>query len=141
MKQQQTESKVKTLEGAFFRPDAFKQKKVELKILETRIANTLFEYGSEDEIQEYSDKYPAGTEVFLYRDADNLYDKWAVEITDDQKEVIGYVSAFKNETVARLLDAGKKITAFILDESETENGEYGAPTEKGLPIAVYMEDQ
>lgn len=140
MKQLQGEQETKVLTGAFFKPNAFTQKKEKIKILETCIVNVLFEYEDDAEVYEFYQKFPPGTELFLYHEIDNEYDQWAVEIESDQKEKIGYITAFKNEAIARLLDAGKKINAVVLEESERENKEYTAFTEKGLPIAVYMED-
>lgn len=128
------------LAGAFFKPETFGNKKLKLKVLETRIASELFDYSKDEEIEQFEKDFPVGTELYLYRDINNPNDQWAVEITTEDKMVIGYISRFKNESVARLMDAGKRIGAVIISQEEMENTDWNAPTEKGIPIAVYMED-
>ncbi len=57
---------------------------------------------------------------------------------------LGYVTRFKNETIARLMDLGKVFHAFVdelLDEDdETDSRHNPTPTENlRVPFSVYME--
>ena len=59
---------------------------------------------------------------------------------------IGYLSRYKNETIARLMDEGKKFVAYVDEKLKTaeEKQEWGkthAPTERyQVPVKVYMEE-
>ena len=71
---------------------------------------------------------------------------WAISVyTTDDKE-LGYVTRFKNETIARLMDYGKVFHAYVDDppeppKDETERRRTRAPTENySLPFSIYMEE-
>lgn len=82
----------------------------------------------------------------------NEYDKWAIAVYLTEDDQIGYVSKFKNETIARLMDAGKKFIA-ISDDPAARMAEYSeeerarkiarwSPTENvSLPFCIYMVEE
>ncbi|MDO4619495.1 MAG: HIRAN domain-containing protein [Lachnospiraceae bacterium] len=136
-----------SMRGGYYRPDAFVQKKRLLLILKTGVAGvfaTLGPLGEEGEA--ILDALTPGTELKLYRDVGNEHDVWAVSVHTTDGRKVGYLTRFKNETVARLLDYGKTITAQVDEpvpepEDETERRRTRAYTEDyRLPISVYMEE-
>ena len=58
---------------------------------------------------------PAGTKLFLEREPDNPVDRWATRVLTMDGRFLGYLPAAKNQSVARLIDAGKIIIAEIAD--------------------------
>lgn len=84
-----------------------------------------------------------GVELKLVREADNKFDRWAIAIYTKQDEMLGYVTRYKNETIARLMDKGYKFHAIIEDKVQTN---YRVPEEQRaftenfeLPFSVWME--
>lgn len=59
-------------------------------------------------------------------------------------DMLGCISRFKNETIARLMDAGKKFIAVVDDPAEAAAEEKDrrsrrAPTENmAIPVSVYL---
>ena len=137
----------KSLRGRMYRRDNSRPKENKLLVLKTGIAGVKFHIENEEENTALNEITP-GTELKLFREPDNEYDEWAVAVylTDDDK--IGYISRFKNETIARLMDAGKKFIAVVDEQTERENTDEEpaerrrskrAPTENyALPFSVYM---
>lgn len=125
--------------AGFFQPDTFKKKKQQIKVLETSIAGMGF-HVKDDAEQDNLKKLTPGTELKLFREPKNEYDQWAVAIYLDEDDLIGYLTRYKNETIARLMDCGKQFKA-VVDEKREEtdmNREGRTPTESGVPISVYM---
>ena len=60
--------------AGFFRPDTFRKKEVQIKVLETAIAGMGFHVEDEQE-EENLQKLVPGTELALYREPDNQYDE------------------------------------------------------------------
>lgn len=58
-----------------------------------------------------------GTEPMLFREPENEQDEWAIAVYLTEKDKIGYLSRYKNETIARLMDVGKKFVA-VVEEKE-----------------------
>lgn len=125
--------------AGFFQPDAFKQKAVQIKVLETAIAGMGFHVENEQE-EENLQKLAPGTELKLYREPDNRYDEWAIAVYYGEEDMLGYVTRYKNETIARLMDCGKKFIA-IVDEPRDPKQQMKrsmAPTESGIPVSIYL---
>lgn len=134
----------------FFDQNAFKKKAHLILVLETGLAGVDFAAGDHEDghaaFFELIDSLEPGTELRLFREPDNRHDKWAVPVftTDDVK--VGYLSRYKNETIARLMDEGKKFVAYVAEKLETaqEKQEWEkthAPTERyRVPVKVYMEE-
>lgn len=125
--------------AGFFRPDTFRKKEVQIKVLETAIAGMGFHVEDEQE-EENLQKLVPGTELTLYREPDNQYDEWAIAVYYGEDDMLGYVTRYKNETIARLMDFGKKFIAIVDEPRETEKkmNRSMAPTERGVPVSIYL---
>lgn len=143
-KLQQEENTV--FHAGFFQPEAFKQKAVQIKVLETALAGMGFHVEDEQEEENIQELIP-GTELKLYREPDNEYDEWAIAVYYGEDDQLGYITRYKNETIARLMDAGKRFIAIVDEprEAKKEKQEFKqamrfgkAPTERGIPISVYL---
>lgn len=75
-------------------------------IEDTRVAGTAHVHG----IDEIVGKLEAGTDLRLEREPGNMADAWAIRVLAGS-ERIGYVPADCNEILARLMDAGKALSA------------------------------
>lgn len=138
------------LRRRMYNRDSAKPKEKQILVLKTGLAGAQFHIESEEEREALNNITP-GTELLLYREPDNAHDEWAIAVYLTEDDLLGYISRFKNETIARLMDAGKKFIA-IVDEPEVEikplpNSERvvtyrnrrTAPTENlAIPFSVYM---
>lgn len=135
-----------SLRGRMFKQDTSRPKENQILVLKTGIAGAQFHIESEEE-QKALDSLAPGTELLLYREPENEYDEWAIAVYLTEEDKIGFISRFKNETIARLMDAGKKFVAITDDPSEVEDiDEHGrrkvAPTENmGIPVSIYLVEQ
>ena len=120
----------------------FKKKGVQIKVLETAIAGMNFHVEGEQDEQNLDELIP-GTELELYRDAENEFDEWAVAVYYGEDDLLGYITRYKNETIARLMDCGKKFIAIVDEPREETNDKRhrNAPTERGVPVSVYMVEE
>lgn len=137
--------------GRMFRQDTAKPRQRQILVLRTGLAGAKFHVDSEEERDRINAIVP-GTELLLYREPENEHDRWAIAVYLTEEDQIGYVSRFKNETIARLMDAGKKFVA-ITDDIEERLAEYPeeererrrsrwAPTESvNLPFSIYMVEE
>lgn len=125
--------------AGFFRPDTFRKKEVQIKVLETAIAGMGFHVEDEQE-EENLQKLVPGTELTLYRESDNQYDEWAIAVYYGEDDMLGYVTRYKNETIARLMDCGKKFIAIVDEprEADKKMNRSMAPTERGVPVSIYL---
>ncbi|GGG30676.1 hypothetical protein GCM10011378_04130 [Hymenobacter glacieicola] len=64
-------------------------------------------------LPEYEPRLQLGQQLALVREADSVYDDWAVRVltTGIDSFWLGYLPEGRNETVARLLDAGYPLSA------------------------------
>lgn len=62
--------------------------------------------------------FSAGTELLLEREPANPVDRWAIRVKSPTGEFLGYLPSRKNQSVARLIDAGKRIRAFVADSAD-----------------------
>lgn len=130
--------------GRMFKQDTSKPKEQRILVLKTGLAGMQFHIQNDAERDALNAITP-GTELLLYREPDNQYDEWAIGVYLSEDDQIGFMSRFKNETIARLMDAGKKFIAIADDPAELANQDNGerrtrkAPTENmGLPFSVYL---
>ena len=139
------QQKDETFHAGFFQADAFKKKEIQIKVLETAIAGMEFHIENEQEEKTIQELKP-GTELKLYREPDNEFDEWAIAVYYGEEDQLGYVTRYKNETIARLMDSGKKFIA-VVDEPRKTKQEVAdkdwlkrnvAPTERGIPISIYL---
>lgn len=143
----QMQEKGKTLRSGFFDRDAFRQKGRTILVLKTAVAGLSYHVDkTSDEGRNLLDTLTPGTELHLFRDTDNEHDKWAISVYTTDNRELGYVTRFKNETIARLMDYGKVFHAYIDEPSAppkdaTEERRTRAPTEDyKLPFSIYMDD-
>ncbi len=135
------------IRSGYFDREAFKKKKKSILVLKTAIAGMYYHVDSRTENgKKLLESLKPGTELMLYRDTDNEHDKWAISVyTSDDRE-LGYITRFKNETIARLMDYGKVFHAYVDEKPEmpkdaTEARRTIAPTEDyDLPFSVYMDE-
>jgi hypothetical protein len=59
----------------------------------------------------------AGDELTLRREPDNEHDNLAIQILTESGAQLGYIPRAKNETLARLMDAGKFLCAKLTEQS------------------------
>ncbi len=128
-----------TLEAGFFQKNVFRKKGTQIKVLETAIAGMNFHVEDKQEEDNIKSLEP-GIELKLYREPDNEFDEWAVSVYFGEDDMLGYITRYKNETIARLMDCGKKFIAIVDEPREKTVDTIGknAPTERGVPISVYM---
>ena len=147
MAEKQIQQQGRPLRSGFFDKDAFRKKGRSILVLKTGVAGLHYHVDeNSDEGRELLEALTPGTELKLFRDTDNEHDKWAISVyTSDDKE-LGYVTRFKNETIARLMDCGKVFHAYVDEPPEppkdaTEYRRTRAKTEDyRLPFSIYMED-
>jgi hypothetical protein len=89
-----------------------------LVLLECLVAGT----SHRPNLEKYEPKLTVGQALLLTREADNHYDDWAVQVhtapaADPANVWLGYLPEGRNETVARLLDAGKNLSARLNHKS------------------------
>lgn len=128
--------------AGFFNKNAFTEKKRLLLVLKTGIAGMNHHVDvSTEEGKKILSKLTPGTKLSLYRDPDNEHDEWAVCVCTEENEEIGYITRFKNETIARLMDYGKKFVA-VIDEPENREGakQHTFTENLNVPFSVYLEE-
>jgi hypothetical protein len=87
-----------------------------LILLECLVAGT----SHRDNLAEYEPHLRLNQPLELRREADSTFDDWAVQVhtlAQDGAVWLGYLPEGRNETVARLLDAGKHISARLTHKS------------------------
>lgn len=134
--------------GRMYQRDKYKPKEQRILVLKTGIAGLKYYIENEEE-QAALNAITPGTELMLFREPENEYDEWAIAVYLTETDKLGFISKFKNETVARLMDAGKKFIGVVDDpevdsvakkivEKEMRKNRY-APTENmALPFSVYL---
>ena len=110
-----------------------------LLMLRTAIAGLSYRLKKQPELSDYlrSSLHP-GKPLRLVREPDNDCDRWAIAVytTDDRK--LGYITRFKNEPIARMMDEGGCFHAYVDGPIGPED--ILTPTEDiRIPIAIYMD--
>lgn len=135
------QKKEQVIKGGFYDANALKVKARRILVLKTAIAGLSLGKAKREEL---GDLIAPGAELKLYREPNNEYDEWAIEVRAENDEFIGYVTRFKNEAVARLMDEGKKFVAVVdepVDFSDDELQNRITPTENySFPFSVYLEE-
>ncbi len=83
----------------------------ELVVLECHVAGTSYL-----ELEEIEPLLKVDDRFLLIREPDNEFDTFAVAIYTSQKVKLGFLPKEKNESVARLLDAGKLLFAVLVNK-------------------------
>lgn len=79
----------------------------EISLLECHVAGTNFRPG----IADLEPALTAGAKLKLQREPRNEFDQSAIAIYDAENNKLGYIPKTKNEVLAKLLDAGKNLSA------------------------------
>jgi hypothetical protein len=148
MNDKQYEVQESAIQAGFFDKSVFKQESKLLLVLETGVAGLRHRVDKDSRSgKTLLKKLIPGTELFLYRDTENEHDKWAISIYTKDDKQLGYITRFKNEPIARLMDYGRKFVAYVdepraVPEDYTERRRTVAPTEDlKIPISIYLEDK
>ena len=141
------QSAPQSFRGKLFQRDNTRRKEHRILVLQTGLAGLKHHIEGEEDQKRIDDLIP-GAELQLYREPDNEYDEWAIAvyITDDDK--LGYISRFKNETIARMMDAGKKFVAIVDDSEQIAQQEADKESSKrrrraytenmAIPFSIYL---
>lgn len=137
----------KIIRGGLFSKDSFSKKPRLLLVLKTGVAG-FYNYVDKNsaEGKAFLKTLTPGTELMLYRDPENIHDQWAIAVYTKGGKEIGYVTRFKNETISRLMDLGKKFVAIVDEKREppadpVERRRTCAPTEGfEVPFSIYLEE-
>lgn len=79
----------------------------EILLLECYVAGTTYR----ENIEEIAEWLETGANLRLQRQPENKFDPSAIAVYDAQNNILGYVPRAKNEVLARLLEAGKHLSA------------------------------
>lgn len=143
----QIQGKSRSIRSGYFDHDAFQKKRRSLLVLKTAVAGLHFHI--DDNSEEGSallESLTPGTELHLFRDTDNEHDEWAISVYTTDNRELGYVTRFKNETIARLMDYGKVFRAYVDEPPETPKDATEARRTRALtedyklPFSIYMDD-
>lgn len=144
----QTQEAPQSLRGRMYQRDSSKPKEQRILVLQTGIAGLQFHIENEEERAALNAITP-GTELMLFREPENKHDEWAIAVHLTEDDKLGFISRFKNETIARLMDAGKKFIGVVDDPKEDTTAKEivekeqrrnrRAPTENmALPLSIYL---
>lgn len=143
-----TQEAPQSFRGRMYQRDNFKPKEQRILVLKTGIAGLQFHIENEEERAALNAITP-GTELMLFREPENEHDEWAIAVHLTEDDKLGFISRFKNETIARLMDAGKKFIG-VVDDPEVDSVAKGivekelrrkrrAPTEDmAVPFSIYL---
>ncbi len=93
-------------------------------------------------LQNFEDEYgEPGRQLLLVREPDNQHDRWATKVCTLSGTMLGYLPAWKNQSVARLIDAGKVVTVFVDECSHIDEKGYFIRSNESpqLPLVIYLE--
>lgn len=143
-----TQEAPQAFRGRMFQRNNSLPKETKILVLKTGLAGKNFHIESKME-QEALDNIKPGTELLLFREPENEFDKWAIAVYLTEEDKIGYVSRYKNETIARLMDVGKKFIAIVDDPNEDEEikeivekrkiqNSYAPTEDMSIPFSIYL---
>jgi len=146
-----TQEAPQSFRGRMYQRDSARPKEQRILVLKTGIAGLQFNIENEDE-QAALNAITPGTELMLFREPENEYDAWAIAVHLTEDDKLGFITRFKNETIARLMDAGKKFIGVVDDPAtDAEAKEIvdkelrrnrRAPTENmAIPFSIYLVEQ
>lgn len=82
----------------------------EILLLECCVAGTTYR----ENIEEIAEWLETGANLRLQREPENKFDPQAIAVYDAQNNILGYIPRAKNEVLARLLEAGKHLSAKLV---------------------------
>jgi len=146
------QSAPRSLRGRMFQQSDDHLKEQRILVLRTGVSGMKFHVDNDEE-RAALEALKEGDELILVREPDNQHDQWAIAVYLNETDKLGYVTRYKNETIARLMDAGKKFVA-VMDDRKVQWDENvtmtmdekhrtkQAPTENmSLPYSIYMVEQ
>ena len=104
------------MHGSFGKDGALQPFARETMLMECQIAGI-----AHRNVKKVEPRLAIGTMLTLKRQPDNAYDRFAIMILTEAGDHLGYVPRAKNETLARLMDAGKLLFAKL--ESKSWHGD------------------
>ena len=133
------------VKGGFFKKNFSKSETLTL-VLKTGIAGLYYKLSPETDEKDKAllQSLAVGTQLKLYRDVNNIHDKFAIIVCTLEGKELGYITRFKNETIARLMDLGREFKAFVgekPDEPEDEIEErrtVAVSEDYTIPIDIFM---
>lgn len=123
-----------SLRGRMFQTDDARPKENRILVLKTGLVCLA---GKRAPDQSIMDQLTPGKELLLYREPGNYGDAWAIRVHMTPEIWLGWVPRHKNETIARLMDIGKKFIAVVDPVEEYENM---SSSEKDRILHVTTED-
>lgn len=140
------EEKKEEFSGGFYNRDTFLSRETLVLILQTGVSGMSYYVDTSEDSADAGllTSLTEGTELKLFREPGNEHDRWAVTVNTVSGKQIGYITRFKNETLARLLDAGKEIRAYVgkkpeIPDDGDERRRLFAPTERfEVPVDIFM---
>ena len=143
-----TQQAPRSFRGRMYQNDAARPRERRILVLKTGVAGLQFHIENEEE-RAALDAIAPGTELMLFREPENEYDAWAIAVHLTREDKIGFISRFKNETIARLMDAGKKMIGVVDDPETDPEAKEAVEKEKrrnrrsptyniALPISIYL---
>ncbi|MEI7809878.1 MAG: HIRAN domain-containing protein, partial [Verrucomicrobiota bacterium] len=100
------------MHGSFGKDGALQPFARETMLMECQIAGI-----AHRNVKKVEPRLAIGTMLTLKRQPDNAYDRFAIMILTEAGDHLGYVPRAKNETLARLMDAGKLLFAKLESKS------------------------
>ena len=83
-----------------------------------------------------------GTLLKLRREPENKYDHWAIAVDTEDDLNVGYVTRYKNETIARMMDRGHIFEARVEDkrnpESQASESKKTLTEQYLLPFSIWL---
>lgn len=139
------ETQVEIIEAASREEEKLKNNRPDwVLVLWTGIAGIRHHVNPEEpEGKRIMDSLKPGVELNLVREPENKYDRWAIAVRTQNNEMLGYISRFKNESIARLMDHGYKFHAII--ENMMQSNIQAPDTQRSgtedfnLPFSIWME--
>ena len=128
----QTQAAPQSFRGRLFQRDNTRRKERQILVLKTGLDGVHFSIENDEERNRLNELTP-GTELQLYREPDNEYDEWAIAVYLTENDKLGYITRFKNEPIARLMDAGKKFIGIMDEPQESTKQENQQDVKRPMP--------
>lgn len=131
--------------GRMYQSGTQRRKEQRILVLKTGVAGLQHYIENEEDIKSLLAIQP-GDELILFREPQNQYDEWAIAVHLTKEKKIGFVTRYKNESIARMMDAGKRFVAIVdskeppaQTEGEKKPEPYNYTTENfNLPFSIYL---